>query len=42
MVEVPWDNVQKECGLKLFGLALSPIGDFKLKTTLSRGSKVNG
>ena len=21
MVEVPWDGVQRECGLKLFGLA---------------------
>ena len=22
MVEVPWDKVQRECGLKLFGLAV--------------------
>ena len=22
MVEVPWDRVQRECGLKLFGLAV--------------------
>ena len=34
--------VQNNCGLKLFGLVLSPRGNFKLKTTLSRGLKVNG
>ena len=35
-------RVQNNCGLKLFGLVLSPRGNFKLKTTLSRGLKVNG
>ena len=42
MVRVPWDGVQREYGLKLLGLVFSKRGDFKLKTTLSRGLKVNG
>ena len=44
MFKAPWDGVQRECGLKLFGLVffLSPRGDFKLKKTVSRGLKVNG
>ena len=42
MVQVPWDGVQREFGLKLFSLVFSPRGNFKLKTTLSRGLKVNG
>ena len=40
MFQAPWGGVQSNCGLKLFGLVLSPRGDFKLKTTLSRGLKV--
>ena len=32
---------QRKWGLKLFGLG-SPRGDFKLKTTLHGGLKVNG
>ena len=35
-------NDFSNCGLKLFGLVLSPRGGFKLKTTLFRGLKVNG
>ena len=31
---------RRECGLKLFGLVFS--NDFKLKTTLPGGLKVNG
>ena len=39
LCSVSWRT--KKMGLKLFGL-VSPRGDFKLKTTLHEGLKVNG
>ena len=38
---VSWRTKKMGGGLKLFGL-VSPRGDFKLKTTLHGGLKVNG